>query len=112
MEMWRQARLAMVADVGKQRQRGRQITGMVGTESSGRLIGPAIGGVLATWSIQVPFVAHSLLSLVAIVPSLFLLRESAPGLGRRVTKASHDELSSRALIALMFDRRYRGFFCA
>ena len=112
MEMWRQARLAMVADVGKQRQRGRQITGMVGTESSGRLIGPAIGGVLATWSIQVPFVAHSLLSLVAIVPSLFLLRESAPGLGRRVSKDSHDDLSSRDLIALMFDRRYRGFFCA
>ena len=57
MEMWRQARLAIIADVGKQRQRGRQITGMVGTESSGRLIGPAIGGALATWSIQVPFVA-------------------------------------------------------
>jgi len=112
MEMWRQARLAMVADMGKQRHRGRQITGMVGTESSGRLIGPAIGGALATWSIQVPFVAHAILSLVAIVPSLFLLRESAPGLGRRVRKDSQDELTSRDLIALMFDRRYRGFFCA
>ncbi len=38
MEMWRQARLAMVADVGKQRQRGRQMTGMIGTEGAGRLI--------------------------------------------------------------------------
>jgi len=112
MEMWRQARLAMVADVGKQRQRGRQITGMVGTESSGRLIGPAIGGVLATWSIQVPFVAHAILSLVAIVPSLFLLRESAPGLRRRVSSDAKEQLSNRDLIALMFDRRYRGFFCA
>ncbi len=44
MEMWRQARLAMVADVGKQRQRGRQMTGMIGTEGAGRLIGPALGG--------------------------------------------------------------------
>jgi len=80
MEMWRQARLAMVADVGKQRQRGRQITGMVGTESSGRLIGPALGGILATSSIRVPFFVHAVLSVLAIVPSLFLLRETAPGL--------------------------------
>jgi len=112
MEMWRQARLAIIADVGKQRQRGRQITGMVGTESAGRLIGPALGGVLATWSIRVPFVVHAILSIVAIVPSLFLLRESAAGLSRSAHKNADGEMSSRDLIALMFDRRYRGFFCA
>lgn len=112
MEMWRQARLAMVADVGKQRQRGRQITGMVGTESSGRLIGPALGGVLATWSIRVPFFAHGILSVLAIMPSLFLLRESAPGLRCRADKGADDRLLTRDVIALMFDRRYRGFFCA
>jgi predicted MFS family arabinose efflux permease len=28
MEMWRQARLAIIADVGKSHQRGRQISGM------------------------------------------------------------------------------------
>lgn len=111
MEMWRQARLAVVADVGKARQRGRQITGMVGTESSGRLIGPAVGGILATWSIQVPFIAHALLSVIAILPSLFLLRESAPGIGA----AKHQEtgqLSTRDLLTLVVDRRYRGFFGA
>jgi len=112
MEMWRQARLAMVADVGKQRQRGRQITGMVGTESTGRLIGPAIGGALATWSIQVPFVAHGILSLLAIMPSLFILRESSPRKQQRSARPSGDELSSRDVLALMLDRRYRGFFCA
>jgi hypothetical protein len=32
MEMWRQARLAIIADVSKSRQRGRQMSGMVGTE--------------------------------------------------------------------------------
>jgi len=112
MEMWRQARLAMVADVGKERQRGRQITGMVGTESSGRLIGPALGGILATSSIRVPFFVHAVLSVVAIVPSLFLLRETAPGLDRRVDKKPEDVLSTRDLLALMFDTRYRGFFAA
>lgn len=42
MEMWRQARLAMIADLGKQ---GRQMTGMFGTEGLGRLIGPALDGI-------------------------------------------------------------------
>ena len=112
MEMWRQARLAMVADVGKQRQRGRQITGMVGTESSGRLIGPALCGILATSSIRVPFFVHAVLSVLAIVPSVFLLRESAPGLNRQADKKSEQELSTRDLLTLMVDARYRGFFGA
>ena len=112
MEMWRQARLAMVADVGKERQRGRQITGMVGTESSGRLIGPALGGILATSSIRVPFFVHAALSVLAIVPSLFLLRETAPGLDRRADKKAEEVLSTRDLLVLMFNIRYRGFFAA
>ena len=41
MEMWRQARLAIIADVSKSHQRGRQMSGMVGTEGAGRLLGPA-----------------------------------------------------------------------
>ena len=113
MEMWRQARLAMVADVARQGQRGRQMTGMIGTEGAGRLIGPAIGGVLAAvWSIRVPFIAHGLLALLAIVPSIFLLRESAPSVIEQGEKASEENLSTLALIALMLDARYRGFFCA
>ncbi len=112
MEMWRQARLAVVADVSKERQRGRQITGMVGTESSGRLIGPAVGGVLAAWSIQLPFMVHALLCLVAILPSVFLLRESAPLPGSGSAHKGTEHLSTRDLIALMADRRYRGFFAA
>ncbi len=55
----------------KQGQRGRQMSGMVGTEGAGRLIGPALGGLLAAWSIRVPFVAHGVLALLAIVPSFF-----------------------------------------
>jgi MFS family permease len=78
MEMWRQSRLAIIADVGKRRLRGRQMSGMIGTEGAGRLIGPALGGLLAAWSIRVPFVAHGVLALLAIVPSFFLVREPAP----------------------------------
>ena len=112
MEMWRQARLAMVADVGKQRQRGRQMTGMIGTEGAGRLIGPALGGVLAGWSIRVPFIVHWFLSVVAILPSIFLLRESAPNVNAKTTDSKDSHLTTREVLALMWDRRYRGFFCA
>lgn len=112
MEMWRQARLAMVADVGKQRQRGRQMTGMIGTEGAGRLIGPALGGLLASWSIRVPFVVHGILSVLAILPSVFLLRESAPNPEAKNGTYADNHLSTREIIALMWDRQYRGFFCA
>lgn len=112
MEMWRQARLAIIADVGKRRQRGRQMSGMIGTEGAGRLIGPALGGLLAVWSIRAPFVAHGVLALLAIVPSFFLLSESAPGGTKNADKKAEAHLDTRAVIALMVDTKYRGFFCA
>jgi len=111
MEMWRQARLAIIADVGRRRQRGRQMSGMAGIEGAGRLLGPAVGGFLALWSIRMPFVVHGALALLAIVPSFFLLRESAPSATKKAAVAQ-PQLDTRALIALMADRRYRGFFCA
>ena len=112
MEMWRQARLAMVADVGKTDQRGRQMTGMIGTEGAGRLIGPALGGMLAGWSIRVPFVVHGVLSVLAILPSVFLLRESAPDPETKNPAGGDSHLGSREIIAMMWERHYRGFFFA
>jgi MFS family permease len=114
MEMWRQARLAIIADVGRRRQRGRQMSGMIGTEGAGRLIGPAVGGLLAGWNIRVPFVAHGVLALVAIVPSFFLVRESAPEETTRADKQymTEDQLDTKAVVAMMLDARYRGFLSA
>jgi DHA1 family multidrug resistance protein-like MFS transporter len=112
MEMWRQARLAIIADVSRSRHRGRQMSGMVGTEGAGKLLGPALGGILATWSIRMPFVVHGALAFLAIVPSFLLVRESAPGANQKATKKEEDQLDTRALLAMMFERRYRGFFSA
>src|SRR5262245_25716891 len=111
MEMWRQARLAIIADVGRRRQRGRQMSGMVGVEGAGRLLGPAVGGILAVSSIRMPFVAHGALALLAIVPSFFMLRESAPVTVKK-SAALDSQLVTRAVIALMAEKKYRGFFCA
>src|SRR5262245_16236985 len=112
MEMWRQARLAMIADVSKSRQRGRQMSGMVGTEGAAKLLGPAVGGVLANWSIRMPFLVHGTLSFLAIVPSFFLVQESAPVGNKDTGKKTEDRLDTRALLAMMLDAKYRGFFAA
>jgi MFS family permease len=112
MEMWRQARLAIIADVSKSRQRGRQMSGMVGTEGAAKLLGPAVGGVLATWSIRTPFLVHGALAFLAIVPSFFLVRESAPVGNKNTAKKTKDRLDTRALLAMMLDAKYRGFFAA
>ena len=80
-QMWMLARLAIVADTGGRNQRGRQITGMIGMETTGRLMGPAIGGFIAAlWDVRAPFIVHGILSLVAIIPSYKLVKETAPTL--------------------------------
>ncbi len=112
MEMWRQARLAMIADVSRSRQRGRQMSGMVGTEGAAKLMGPAVGGALAAWSIRTPFLVHGALAFLAIVPSFFLVRESAPAENKDADKTKKDGLGTRALLVMMLDAKYRGFFAA
>jgi MFS family permease len=111
-EMWRQARLAIIADVSKSRQRGRQMSGMVGIEGAGKLLGPALGGLLAVSSIRTPFFAHGALAFLAIVPSFFMVRESAPAQSKVAGKKEEEELGTRALLKLMLQARYLGFFTA
>jgi MFS family permease len=111
-EMWRQARLAIIADVSKSRQRGRQMSGMVGIEGAGKLLGPALGGLLAIGSIRVPFFVHGALAFLAIVPSFFMVRETAPAEAKAAGKKEDDRFGTRELLAIMLDRRYLGFFTA
>lgn len=111
-EVWRQARLAMIADASKTRERGRQMSGMIGTERAGRLIGPALGGIFALYSIRLPFVAYGVLAFLAIVPSFFLVRESAPGWGKPAGVKEEAPLGTAALLKSMLTPRYLGFFTA
>ncbi len=88
LQMWVLGRLAMITDRGGDR-RGRQITGLYGMDSAGRLLGPAVGGfAAAAWDIRVPFILYGVLALVAIIPSFRLVRETqtdaaAPARGER-----------------------------
>ncbi|MBM2810041.1 MAG: transporter [Chloroflexi bacterium] len=90
-QMWLLGRLTMIADTGADRSRGRQITTMHAMESTGRLASPAIGGFLAAfWDIRAPFIAHAILSLIAIIPSFVLVKETAPEKSSRGRAAADD----------------------
>lgn len=102
-QMWMLARLAIIADTGAAAQRGRQITGMVSMEQAGRLLAPALGGfVAAGWDIRVPFVMHGILSLVAIIPSFKLVRETAPSRVRAGTPAEGNGTQTRLSDLLIY----------
>lgn len=101
-QMWLLGRLTMIADTGADRERGRQITTMHAMESTGRLLSPAIGGFLAAfWGIRAPFVAHGVLSLLAIIPSFKLVRETAPPQARRAARAGTGSDGDAGFRALM-----------
>jgi len=103
-QMWHLSRLAIIADTGADRERGRQITTMSAMQNAGRLFAPALGGLLAGfWDIRAPFVAYGILSLLAIIPSFKLVQESAPHLtksaGARRAQADATQVASfRALL--------------
>jgi MFS family permease len=111
-EVWRQARLAMIADASKTSERGRQMSGMIGTERAGKLIGPALGGLFALSSIRLPFIAYGTLAFLAIVPSFFMVRESAPEWGKSTGAKKAQPLGTAALLRSMLTPRYLGFFSA
>lgn len=96
-QMWTQSRLAIIADTGGDRQRGRQITAIFGADSIGRILGPGIGGfVAAAWDIRGPFILYALLSLLAIIPSFILIQETAPS---RTGKAAGPQLEAAGATA-------------
>jgi MFS family permease len=77
-QMWVQGRLAMIADTGRDRDRGKLITWMAGTQRFGMLFSPVIGGMLGEWDIRAPFIAHGILVTIILIPLSKLIKESSP----------------------------------
>ncbi len=74
---------AYIADISTPEKRAQNF-GLVGAAFGvGFIIGPALGGVLATWGPRVPFVAAAILSLCNFLYGLFILPESLPVARRR-----------------------------
>lgn len=102
-QMWTLSRLAIIADTGAASQRGRQITGMFTMENVGRMLGPATGGFIAAlWDMRAPFLVHGALSLLAIVPSVRLARQSARARPPVGTAGQHESGRSGLAALLTF----------
>jgi MFS family permease len=79
MQMWLLARMTSIADTARNNQRGRMVTSMFSMQSVGSILGPLLGAFLAQqWDVRVPFAVYGVLSLLAIIPSFKLVRETAP----------------------------------
>ena len=78
-QMWMMSRITVIADTGASSQRGKQVTSMFGVQQIGNLSGPVIGGFAAVlWGLWTPFVMHAVIVAIAVIPSFYLLRETAP----------------------------------
>ncbi|MFN0073306.1 MAG: MFS transporter [Chloroflexota bacterium] len=86
--MWTMGRVTMVADSGGN-SRGRQITAMFSMDNAGNLVGPVIGGVIASiWDIRAPFIVHGILALLAVIPSFKIIRDLSTQLAGTKKKES------------------------
>ena len=59
-----------------------------------------------------PFFAHAALAFLAIVPSFFLVGESAPATSRDASRKDENQINTRALLAMMLEGKYLSFLTA
>jgi MFS family permease len=106
LQMWQMARLTAIADTGKQGQRGRMITGMAGLQRAGTLLGPFLGGVVGTFvGLRAPFAMFGVMALLATIPMIFLIKETAPGVldkGRGKGKSFKGDVNTSWVTLLTF----------
>lgn len=78
-QMWMLGRLTLLSTQSKVEDRGRQVTGMLGMENTGLLLGPAIGGVITlAFGAPATFGVRSVLCLSAAVLVFFATRNAPP----------------------------------
>ncbi|WP_313802673.1 MFS transporter [Cytobacillus sp.] len=69
---------AYVADITTMEQRAKGNSFVSAAMSLGIVIGPGVGGFLADFGLKMPFLISALVSLVAVIFSVIVLKESKP----------------------------------
>lgn len=75
-QMWLMGRLAAISHGAAPNQRGRQVSWMFGMNSTGMLLGPLIGGGIASWNLRAPFAAYGFFALLALVPAFKFTKDT------------------------------------
>jgi MFS family permease len=103
-QLWQQGRLAVIADTARHRERARLVQWMQGMGRGGQLVGPALGGFLAAAvGFSIPFYVYGLVTLIAVLPSFKLIKETAPELRQRKSgEAAVEDTGWKGVLAFMF----------
>jgi len=82
---------AYVADITTFEQRAKGNSLVSAAMSLGIVVGPGIGGFLADFGLKFPFLVSALVSLVSVLFSIILLKESSTELTGQASQAEQDE---------------------
>jgi MFS family permease len=99
-QLWLMGRLTAISHDTPPRERGRQISWMMGMDNSGKLTGPLVGGFVASaWGTRAPFLVYGALALLALVPVVIFANSKSLGkdLGEK-TSAPARKLSLREIV--------------
>src|SRR5579875_3081532 len=102
-QMWLIGRLAGISHGAAANQRGRQVTWMFGMDSTGRLAGPLVGGLIATaLGLRAPFAAYGVLALVALIPGVLFIQETPTQQQRTAGAAPARRLTVKEIVRPRF----------
>ena len=92
------ASLAYVGDSSTEEERSKNMSQLGATMSVGIMIGPLLGGVLAGYSLSLPFFTGAAISLIAFILIVTLLPESIERSVRSHTKTPLDFLTLKSMV--------------
>ncbi|MET3849394.1 MFS transporter [Paenibacillus sp. OAE614] len=83
--------IAYVADITADAQRSKAMSWLGASMTSGFIIGPGVGGLLAEWGITMPFFASASVGLLAMICSMWMLPEPLSHEIRRLRQSVQDK---------------------
>ncbi|GIO54628.1 MFS transporter [Paenibacillus cineris] len=83
--------IAYVADITEDAQRSKAMSWLGASMTSGFIIGPGVGGLLAEWGIKMPFFASASVGLLAMICSMWMLPEPLSPEIRRLRQSVQDK---------------------
>lgn len=83
--------IAYVADITEDAQRSKAMSWLGASMTSGFIIGPGVGGLLAEWGTKMPFFASASVGLLATLCSMWMLPEPLSPEIRRLRQSVQDK---------------------
>ncbi|MBB3128269.1 DHA1 family multidrug resistance protein-like MFS transporter [Paenibacillus rhizosphaerae] len=83
--------IAYVADITEDARRSKAMSWLGASMTSGFIIGPGVGGLLAEWGIKMPFFASASVGLLAMICSMWMLPEPLSPDIRRLRQSVQDK---------------------